>query len=219
MKKYTLLFHLLLLSLCATAQFSGTGPANLTTPSGASSIQWYEVTDGGVAAIPGETNATYSANTSGIFYAEYTDSSQPANCQNQQTTYTFIIQEGETITLDGSINNGSGSNYQWYNDGITIPGATSDSYAVTEGGFYQLTYDNGSCTIVSKPYYVFLIILGVDLNVSVDQSTQSAMAGEFLTYVFTLTNESAEDATGVKARALYPSNTEFVAATPLPRQL
>ncbi len=193
MKKYILLFHLLLLSLCAIAQFSGAGPANLTTPSGASSIQWYEVTASGAAAIAGETNATYSTSTSGIFYADYIDSSQPATCQDQQTTFTFVIEDGETITLDGSNNNGGGSSYQWYNDGAPISGATSDSYAATEGGFYQLTYDNGICTTVSKPYYVFLLQAAASIDAVADDYTTSPIdpvAGGTTTSVFA--NDSAD---------------------------
>ena len=158
MKRYTLLFYLLLVSLCATAQFSGAGPAVLTVPNGSSNIQWHEVTSSGTTPISGETNATYSASTSGVYYATYTDNSQPASCQSHQTPFTLIIEAGETITLNGSTNNGGNSNYQWYNDGVAISGENLDNYNATGGGFYQLVYDNGLCTVVSKPYYVFQLI-------------------------------------------------------------
>ena len=162
MKQYILLFCFMLFSLLTTAQFSGLGPVTLTTPSGASNIQWYEYTTGGASAISGETNLTYSTSVPGLYYAQYTDNSQPASCQNQQTVFTYIMLDGENVTLNGSTNNSGNTNYQWYSDSSIIAGATSADYTTTIGGFYQLTYDKGGCTVISKPYLVFVLQTDTD---------------------------------------------------------
>ena len=73
---------------------------------------------------------------------------------------------------------------------------------------------DNSLTSAGAVYTFEIASSEVDLSVTVDESTQNATKGEFLTYVFTLTNGSNDDAIGVKARIIIPSNTEFVAAIP-----
>ena len=93
-------------------------------------------------------------------------------------------------------------------DGTIVLGAPhEDSNAI---GVNSDQFDNSAFS--AGAVYIFSLLPPIDLSVSVDQLTQDANAGEFLTYIFTLSNASAENATGVKARVLIPSNTVFVAA-------
>ncbi|NQY06552.1 MAG: iron-regulated protein FrpC, partial [Flavobacteriaceae bacterium] len=55
--------------------------------------------------------------------------------------------EGETVTLDGS--SGAGSTYEWYQDGILLPGEVGPTLNVTVSGTYRLDVTfggSGACT-------------------------------------------------------------------------
>ena len=55
------------------------------------------------------------------------------------------------------------SNYQWYRNGASIPGANSSSYAPINYGQYTCTTDNGLCQGLSNPILIFLTGIS-DLN-------------------------------------------------------
>ncbi len=53
-----------------------------------------------------------------------------------------------------------------------------------------------------------------DLKITVNQVSATASKGEFIDFIYTLTNESTNSVDDVQIRILTPSNTEFVAAIP-----
>jgi len=156
MNKHILSFLLVvLLSAVAFGQYSGSASVRLVAPSGVTSIQWYK--DG--TAISGATSASYVTATPGTYYATYTDGG--TICTADQTMQFVLLAYGTTVTLNGATNSGSGTNYQWIDQtGVPVTGATSANYTTGMGGAYVLTYNNGTCTVSSKPYYVF--VLGLD---------------------------------------------------------
>lgn len=115
-----------------------------------STYQWF---DGGVA-IPGATNATYFADTTGNYTVKVTD-------VNGCTATTAVAQptvlldnpgvvQGDTLSLcygdDGTITantNGvtAGVDFKWQKNGTTISSATSGSYVVTSTGTYRAIID------------------------------------------------------------------------------
>jgi uncharacterized protein YjdB len=50
----------------------------------------------------------------------------------------------------------TGLSYQWYLNGVLIPGATGSSYTAATAGVYKVTVDNGSCTWTSTGKTVFV---------------------------------------------------------------
>ena len=48
--------------------------------------------------------------------------------------------EGSTLMLDATT---SGATYQWFKNGILIPGATEEKYEVNSAGFYEVSIDAG----------------------------------------------------------------------------
>jgi hypothetical protein len=147
MKQFNLLLSFLLLSFVSMAQFTGSLPVTLSgVPSGATGIQWYQ--DG--ASISGAQSATYIATTIGNYYATFTDAS--TTCTDDRTATFVMLNSGQSVTLSGP----SGTGYQWFNGGISIPTATSANYSTATGGLYSLTYNNGTCVIEAK-YYVFVL--------------------------------------------------------------
>ena len=155
MLKQILMCCLLFVSYRATAQYSGPGPVTMTAPSGASNIQWFQYTSGGPIAISGAISSTYSTSSPGVYYAEY--DAATAGCTDQQTVFTVIINQGETLTLNGATNNSGATSYQWKNAGTNISGAQSANLNVTTGGLYSLEIVNGSCTVETEDYYVFVL--------------------------------------------------------------
>lgn len=49
------------------------------------------------------------------------------------------------------VTTGSGS-FQWFLDGVAIPGATGTSHAPTSNGEYTVTMDRGECSFISPPF-------------------------------------------------------------------
>ena len=69
-----------------------------------------------------------------------------------------LISEAKTLTVAAS---GSNLKYQWYQDGVKIPGATDASYNVKDEGTYYVVVSDGETSVTS--YYVIFSISPVVL--------------------------------------------------------
>ena len=69
-----------------------------------------------------------------------------------------LISEAKTLTVAAS---GSNLTYQWYQDGVKIPGATNASYDVKDEGTYYVVVSDGETSVTS--YYVIFSISPVVL--------------------------------------------------------
>ena len=108
-----------------------------------------------------ETSYSLTAGKTGLYYAVISDTN---SCQ--QTTDTVIITktpEAETVFLTDSIicpatdtvvisaNSGVGLNYQWFKDGLLLPGETTITYAATAAGLYTVKVsDLAGCSHLSQ---------------------------------------------------------------------
>lgn len=133
--------------------YSGSGPVSLSTPAGATNIQWYK--DG--ASIAGQVSATYSATTAGQYYASYDNGS----CTGIKTEMVVIATDcavggGLPVTFNGT---SSGiTSYQWYKNGVAIAGQISANYTATTGGSYYVEYTSSNgCVYNSDLFYVFVL--------------------------------------------------------------
>lgn len=140
-----------MISLCSAAQYSGAGPVSLNAPTGSTSIQWFK--DG--VAVAGQTAAIFSAATAGTYYASYTDN--VTSCTGDQTAQFVLLDSGNNITINGSTNNGTGSNYQWKNSGTSVAGETTANLTTSTGGLFSLDYTEGTCNISTTSHYVFIL--------------------------------------------------------------
>ncbi len=64
-----------------------------------------------------------------------------------QAGYNFpvsISQSGDTLTATTS------PNYQWYHNGVLIPNATSQTYVITEGGYFYCIVGSQNCEFTSN---------------------------------------------------------------------
>ncbi len=119
--------------------------------SGALVYQWYL----GGTQVAGATAATYNAGVTGNYTVTITDANGCTSAQSASTAVTIDpvppapnVSAGGPTTFcsGGSVNltaSASGAaNYQWYYNGASISGATSNTYVANASGNYTVSYDN-----------------------------------------------------------------------------
>jgi gliding motility-associated-like protein len=142
-------------ALPAKPTITAAGPTAFCTPgsvvlnsSATTGNQWFK---NGVA-IAGETNATYTANSSGTYTLVNTQNNCASIVSDQvevtanKTPTTPILKsaksneicEGESVKLYTSNNIGN----EWFKNGIRIPGITGNTFTATESGTYTLKTEN-----------------------------------------------------------------------------
>lgn len=150
------------LSAGGPVSFCPGGSVTLTVNSGPNkNVQWMN----GSTAIPGANAYTYTATTSGNYYAVLTNQngctissgalSVNANVPNASITPSGAVSfcPGDSVTLSAAA--GPGYTYQWKKDTVTIPGATASTYKAKMAGAYtvRVTAPCGSAT--SLPLNVY----------------------------------------------------------------
>ena len=111
------------------------------------SYQWRT----GGSDIPGATNAGYAASTPGI-YSVMVDN---GSCSQLLAGPTVLSAPAPVIGFNppGQLFAGSFASYQWYLNGLPIPGATTSVLNITGGGSYTLKVtDVNGCSVTSEPY-------------------------------------------------------------------
>lgn len=101
--------------------------------------------------------------------------------------------------------------YQWYGDGVLIPGATTASYTATIAGDYFLRVTRGPCTYDSNSISVYYCNPDVILNKTVDQS--NVADGTNVNFTITVENFWNEPVTNLTLTDILPNGLEFVSAT------
>ncbi len=102
-------------------------------------------------------------------------------------------------------------NYQWFNDGILIPGATTSTYTATVAGDYYLRVTRGPCTYDSNSIAVYYCDPDVILNKSVDLN--SIPDGNNFTFTITVENFWDNPITNLTVTDLLPTGLEFISST------
>ena len=100
-----------------------------------------------------------SVQVGGNYYSDagtYMDTLASGNCDTIVTTSITISPSPTTPNISANGNVLASDNavtYQWYYNGSPIPGATSQFYTATQGGFYQVQVTNANgCTAMSQPF-------------------------------------------------------------------
>lgn len=99
-------------------------------------------------------NVGTTQDLSGLYGGAYsvTVTDQGTGCSTNlnftvQDGYNFpvsISQDGDTLTATAS------PNYQWYHNGVLIPGATNQTYIITEGGYFYCIVGSQNCEFTSN---------------------------------------------------------------------
>ncbi|HKR07091.1 MAG TPA: kelch repeat-containing protein [Bacteroidia bacterium] len=110
--------------------------------------------------ISGATSSSYAANSAGSYTVMVTNicgsSTSPSVSVTEISSITATITAGGPLTFCTggfvflSSNTGAGFTYQWRKNGLNISGATSEIYAATASGSYNVQITSGPCTAVSN---------------------------------------------------------------------
>jgi hypothetical protein len=146
------------ITVAAPTSFCSPGSVTLNANIGSGlSYQWRQNN----VNIPGETNPSYTANTSGNYNCIVTNSCGSATSNSITVTVltsipsAIIIAGGATsFCSPGSVilsaNTGSGLSYQWRVNGVNIAGSTLSSFAATTGGNYSCLVTNSCGSTLSN---------------------------------------------------------------------
>ncbi len=114
-----------------------------STTTGAT-YQWFN----NGTAITGATAATYSANAAGSYTVVATAGGCPSAASTATTVTVNPTPTTPTITRLNMVLTSSattGATYQWYLNGVAIPGATSQTYTVAANGNYTVVVTTNGC--------------------------------------------------------------------------
>jgi hypothetical protein len=113
----------------------------------------------------GATSQSINASTSGLYSTHITSSgcaSLPSNTiqvsaiANPNNSVTpsgpTSFCQGNSVTLNAILE--SGNTYQWYNNGLLIPSATSNMYNASSNGNYTVFISSSNCSSTSSPLLV-----------------------------------------------------------------
>lgn len=118
-----------------------------TTAATGITYQWME----NGSTINGAITTTYYANNSGAYYVVATNT---IGCTVNSNTVTVVVNPAPatpTVTQNGNVLSSSAAvSYQWYYNGSSINGATSQTYTASQNGAYAVEITDGNgCTSMS----------------------------------------------------------------------
>jgi hypothetical protein len=134
------------------------------------------------------TTQTIIVSSSGTYSAQITSNgctSLPSNTiqvnviANPNTTVTpsgpASFCQGNSVSLNAILE--SGNSYQWYNNGLLIPSATTNVYNATTNGNYTVFISNSNCSSTSAPLFVTVTAIPVAPIISAIGNTTICQGG------------------------------------------
>src|SRR5476651_1145428 len=116
----------------------------------------------------------------------------------------ITLQQGQQVVLHANVNNAAA--YQWYNNGVAIPGAVTSDYTVKAAGMYTVTaFNTNSCpSTQSDQVQVVMAVAPPPINPVITTPSQVDIAitkiaeakpvaiGQDFTYTITVENRSPQ---------------------------
>ncbi|UOY05613.1 DUF11 domain-containing protein [Muricauda sp. SCSIO 64092] len=102
--------------------------------------------------------------------------------------------------------------YQWYGDGVLIPGATSPTYTATNAGDYYLRVTRGPCSYDSNSISVYYC--NPDIVVNKTASVTSLNENDTVVFTITVENMGIDPATNLVITDVMPTGLSIVSTTP-----
>jgi gliding motility-associated-like protein len=143
-----------------------------------------------------------------LLLAATTAFSQAGGGSSQSFSVAYTIQQGKTITLHANTDNAPA--YQWFRNGLPLPGALKRDYVTGVAGIYTVIAFNEQGCHSNQSDGVQVIVINppvkpdtlVDLAVTIHSSNKNARLGESFEYGLTITNKSVP--TGHQVVLRYP---------------
>ena len=165
---------------------------------GTLSYEWHKVS-GGSDSVVSSNSATYTASDAGEYYVVVTNTrnsltatTKSATCNvgtkvdAAKPTFDTGLKStgyvGDKLTVKASVTDKGTVSYQWYKDGMPLPGETGESYTPTEAGKYYVVATNTNNDVngnktnqeKSTECTVSVKISAADMNLSITAPTNGA---------------------------------------------
>ncbi len=102
--------------------------------------------------------------------------------------------------------------YQWFQNGLSVPGATTSTFAPTEPGDFFVRVTRGSCTYDSAILSVYNCDPEIVISKTVDNS--SVLEGDNVTFTITVEHLGIDPVTNLVINDVLPPELSFVSGTP-----
>lgn len=100
--------------------------------------------------------------------------------------------------------------YQWYQDGVEVPGAIFSSFTPNQAGDYFVRVTKGGCTYDSQPIAAYYCFPDVVLKKTAD--TNTVYNDGLVTFTITVESLGVNDITNVVITDLLPTGLQFVSS-------
>ncbi|WP_395057785.1 gliding motility-associated C-terminal domain-containing protein [Flavobacterium sp.] len=161
--------------------------------------KWYN----GATLIADQIGTSIDIITSGVYHVEidYGSCTTSSSITKSQNVMVNIVPVGATFTIASSGGNTicssspttlsvtAGYGYQWFRDGVSIPGATAYNYLTSQAGSYKVVVDQGGCSSTSASFVLSNISFNSSIDVQEEPLVNIIAAGE--TKTITVTTDAA----------------------------
>lgn len=172
------------------------GNSQVLTSSAATNNQWYK----NGLIIPGATAQTLAVTTAGTYTVRVSNGSCTAQSSNNAVITIGIPPTTPIVTIGGPTTFCQGGNVnftssaftgnQWLKNGVSIAGATGQSYNATQTGYYKVMVSSASCNVYSDSTLV-TVNPTLTPSVSVSTSLNNVPVGTNITITATPVNGGA----------------------------
>ncbi|WP_218597771.1 T9SS type A sorting domain-containing protein [Polaribacter sp. NJDZ03] len=102
--------------------------------------------------------------------------------------------------------------YQWYDNGVLMPGETNATYAPTTSGDYYVRVSKGGCTYDSQPISAYYCNPDIIVNKTADKT--EVMEGENITFKIIVESKGVNPVTNINISDVMPNGLTVVNASP-----
>ena len=157
--------------------------------------KWYN----GATLITGQTGTSINISSSGVYHVEidYGSCTTSSSITKSQNVTVNIVAAGATFTITSSggsticpsspttLSVTAGYGYQWFRDGVSIPGATTYNYIASQAGSYTVVVDQGGCSSTTAPFVLSTTSFNSSIDVQEEPLVNIIASGEIKTITVT----------------------------------
>ena len=102
--------------------------------------------------------------------------------------------------------------YQWYDNGVLVPGENGPTYTPTTSGDYYVRVSKGGCTYDSQPISAYYCNPDIIINKTADKT--EVMEGENITFKIIVESKGVNPVTNINISDVMPNGLTVVSASP-----